>query len=138
MLPPSLTGSGLDLQGQAQTLPPPSLKTFFEAKVEEIGNTLEIRNSEDYCGTSLFLSFDPKPELYRFYTEPSEVILGFTSVKVGSVVRLSALSSPSNLRVKSLCVSRDRGWSINVYPTGRKLMPMLSLGCPMSVIDACK
>ena len=42
MLPPPLIGSGLDLQGQTQILPPPSLKSFFEARVEETGDTLEV------------------------------------------------------------------------------------------------
>ena len=44
MLPPPLTGSGLVLRGQTQTLPPPSLKTFLEARVEETGDTLEVRD----------------------------------------------------------------------------------------------
>ena len=73
MLPPPSTSSGLDLQGQAHALPPPSLKTFLEARVEETGDTLEVRNSEDHGGTSLFLSSVRKPELYRFYVEPFEV-----------------------------------------------------------------
>ena len=114
MLPPSLTGSGLDLQGQTQTLPPPSLKTFFEAKVEEIGNTVEIRNSEDYCGTSLFLSFVRKPELYRIYIEPSEFTF-FTS-KEKTVQWLDYLPSPA-LQIcasKRFAVAVMEDGSINV------------------------
>ena len=92
MLPPPLIGSGLDLQGQTQILPPPSLKTFFEARVEETGDTLEIKDSEDHGGTSLFLLFVRKPELYCFYVEPSEVT--FTS-KERSVQWLDYLPSPA-------------------------------------------
>ena len=78
ILPPPLTGSGLDLQGQTQTLPPPSLKTFLEARVEETGDTLEVRDSEVHGGTSLFLSFVQKPKLFRIYVEICEVTF-FTS-----------------------------------------------------------
>ena len=139
MLPPPSTGSGLDFHGQTHALPPPSLKTFLEARVEETGDTLEVRNSEDHGGTSLFLSFVRKPELYRVYVEPSEVTF-FTS-KEKSVQWLDYLPSPA----LSVCASNRfaavamEDGSINVYSlTGRKLMPTLSLGYPASVIDACK
>ena len=139
MLPPPLTRSGLVLQGQTQTLPPPSLKTFLEARVEETDDTLEVKESEVHGGTSLLLSFVRKPELFRIYVESSEVTF-FTS-KEKMVQWLDYLPSPA----ESICapnsfaaVTMEDG-SINVYSlTGRKLMPTLSLECPASVIDACE
>ena len=77
----------------------PSLKTFLEARVEETGDILEVRNSEDHGGTSLFPSFVRKPELYRVYVEPSEVTF-FTS-KEKSVQWLDYLPSSA----LSVCAS---------------------------------
>ena len=139
MLPPPLTGSGLVLQGQTQTLPPPSLKTFLEARVEETGDTLEVRNSEDHGGTSLCLSFVRKPELYRIYGELSEVTSFISRDKTTQwldYLPSPALSFCAPTRFAAVAVE---GGSIDTYSlTGRKLMPTLSLGCPASVIDTCK
>ncbi|THH08803.1 hypothetical protein EW145_g2454 [Phellinidium pouzarii] len=115
-------GSGLEgpSNSRAEVLPSPSLKTFLEARVEETGDVLEARNSEN-----------------RY--EPSEV--SFYASKEKSVQWLDYLSSP----VLAICASSRfcavamEDGAVNVYSyTGRRIMPTLTLGSRVAFLDAAK
>ena len=93
--------------------------------VEEIGDTLEVRNPEDHGGTSFFLSFIRKSELYRIYGELSqvtffisnlckEVFVGDTRSQSKIILRLQNLPRCSSLRGGiAIAESTDSGFSLS-------------------------
>ncbi|KAI5118027.1 hypothetical protein M0805_004892 [Coniferiporia weirii] len=111
--------SGLS-SGSLDVLPAPSLKTFLEARVEETGDVLEARNSEDK-------------------NQPSEVT--FYASKEKSVQWLDYVSAP----VLAVCASSRfcavalEDGAVNVYSlTGRHIMPTMVLGSRIAFFDAAK
>ncbi|KAF8886135.1 histone transcription regulator 1 [Infundibulicybe gibba] len=104
-------------QSSAAVLPVPPLLTSLTAEVEGCDDIFEGRNAED--------------------DGPTEVL--FVSGK--QTQWLDYLPSPA-LAVKatsSFCAVAMRDGSVNVYsPTGRRLMPTLSLGSPCSSMDGNK
>ncbi|PCH44723.1 WD40 repeat-like protein [Wolfiporia cocos MD-104 SS10] len=98
-------------------LPVPSILTYLKATVEGSEDIFEGRNSEN--------------------DDPPEVL--FVSGK--QTQWLDYLPSPilAVTATTSLCAVAMQDGSVNVYsPTGRRLMPTLTIGAPCSTLSSCK
>ncbi|KAG5643708.1 hypothetical protein DXG03_009757 [Asterophora parasitica] len=104
--------------GQAGTrLPVPSLLTSLTAEIEGSDDLFEGRNSEDDAPTEVMYVSGKQTQWLDYLPSPVLAVKATTS----------------------FCAAATVDGSVNVYsPTGRRIMPTLSLGAPCSYIDVNK
>ncbi|CAL1708640.1 unnamed protein product [Somion occarium] len=101
----------------AGRLPIPSLLNYIKATVEGSEDVLEGRNYEDDKPTEVIYVSGKQTQWLDYLSSP---VLGLTATS-------------------TFCAVATQDGSLGVYsPTGRKIMPIVSLGSPCSVISSSK